>query len=626
MSKVYERVLELEEQIPYYAQKYYEGNPEIDDSSFDKLVDELRELHPESEILNKTGWGYEPTIGEKVHHRYQKMGSLNKARTWDAIPEMFKNNGPVCISQKLDGLSAVAYYKDGKLVQGITRGNGEIGIDITDKMKMLAPSEIDGFTGAVRGELIIPTKSWNIMKEQNPDLISPRNTAAGIINRNEITDDLEYVVFCVYKVVGCEGKVPFSNTLEMRQFLMKNFHNVVSTVYPVLYDEEFWNAHSEYTFEEMKEKGYAIDGLVLTMNEFNIKDNGAIEYNEIAYKFASETAEVKVTGIEWNLSRNQRLIPVVEIEPVELSGAIIKRVTGFNAKYILDNKIDKDAVIEITRSGEVIPYINSVIEESPSFNLPEVCPVCGEELDWNGVDLVCNNIDCSNRSYSNLMVWSDIIGKVDGLGRNIKASFFEDNDINSLEDLYNKPLSYNVKTATGKKIDKFVNKILFDPVNIVDALCALNIPRLGRTTATKLAENTELCKRYVRYATKNEISQNTIEEITRIVGQATAKQILAVYRLDSLKYVSDRLVYPEKTESIEPVGKIAVTGSLEGMTRKQFEELIGKYGYSLTGNMKEAQYLVTNNPDPSSSKGKKAKELGVKIITQEEFIKILENK
>lgn len=626
MSKVYERVLELEEQIPYYAQKYYEGNPVIDDLSFDKLVDELRELNPESEILNKTGWGYEPSIGEKVHHRYQKMGSLNKARTWDAIPDIFKDNGPICISQKLDGLSAVAYYKDGNLYQGVTRGNGEIGIDITDKMKKLAPNYIEGFTGAVRGELIIPNKCWKDMKKKNPDLISPRNTAAGIINRNEITDDLDYVVFCVYKVVGCEGNVPFSNTLEMRQFLMNNFLHVVTTVYPILYNEEFWNTHSGYTFDEMKEKGYSIDGLVLTMNKFDIKDNGAVEYKEIAYKFKSETSESKVTGISWQLSRTQRLIPTVEIDPVELSGAIIRRATGFNAKYIYDNKIDKDAVIEIERSGEVIPDIQKVIEPSPNFALPENCPVCGEKLEWNGVDLVCNNIDCPNRSYSNLMVWSDIIGKVDGLGRNIKSNFFEENDVNTLEDLYNKPLGYNIKTATGKKIEKFVNKIIFDPVDVTDALCALNIPRLGRTTATKLVENTELCKKFINYALTREINQNTIEEITRIVGQATAKQILNANRLDSLKYVSDRLVYPEKKDSIELVGKIAVTGSLEGMTRKQFEELIGNYGYSLTGNIKEAQYLVTNNPNSRSSKNKKAQELGIKVITQEEFIKILENK
>lgn len=615
-------VLELEKKIRYYAQKYYEGNPVIDDLSFDKLVDELRELNPESEILNKTGWGYEPSIGEKVHHRYQKMGSLNKARTWDAIPDVFKDNGPICISQKLDGLSAVAYYKDGNLYQGVTRGNGEVGIDITNKMERLVPSHIEGFTGAVRGELIIPVENWNKMKEENPDLISARNTAAGIINRNEITEDLDNIVFCVYKVVGCEGNLPFSNTLEMRKFLQDNFENVVTTEYPILSSEDFWNTHAEYTFEKMKEKGYAIDGLVLTVNKFDVKDNGAVEYTEIAYKFATETAESKVVKVEWNLSRLGTMKPVVIIEPVELDGARIQRATGFNAKYVNENKIDTGAVIEIMRSGSVIPDIQRVIDPAPVYNLPDKCPVCGGDLEWKGVDLVCDNIDCPNREYSNLMVWSDVIGKVDGLGRNLKEDFFNECEVENLDDFYNKPLFYNVGTATGKKIEKFVDKMIFNDVDVSDALCALNIPRLGRTTANKLVENKEVCEKFLKYAVTREIDQSTIEKITRIVGQATAKQILNADRLASIKYVYDRLKFPE-TKKVEIENKIAVTGSLEGMSRKQFEEFINTKGYGLTSNLKEAQYLVTNNPDPTSSKGKKAKELNVPIITQEEFMNII---
>lgn len=622
MSKVYERVLELEEQIPYYAQKYYEGNPEISDEEFDKLTDELRELHPESEILNKTGWGYEPTIGEKVQHRYQKMGSLDKTREWSGIPDIFKNREPVCISQKLDGLSAVAYYRNGNFYQGVTRGNGEVGIDITNKMERLVPSHIEGFTGAVRGELIIPVENWNKMKEENPDLISARNTAAGIINRNEITEDLDNIVFCVYKVVGCEGNLPFSNTLEMRKFLQDNFENVVTTEYPILSSEDFWNTHAEYTFEKMKEKGYAIDGLVLTVNKFDVKDNGAVEYTEIAYKFATETAESKVVKVEWNLSRLGTMKPVVIIEPVELDGARIQRATGFNAKYVNENKIDTGAVIEIMRSGSVIPDIQRVIDPAPVYNLPDKCPVCGGDLEWKGVDLVCDNIDCPNREYSNLMVWSDVIGKVDGLGRNLKEDFFNECEVENLDDFYNKPLFYNVGTATGKKIEKFVDKMIFNDVDVSDALCALNIPRLGRTTANKLVENKEVCEKFLKYAVTREIDQSTIEKITRIVGQATAKQILNADRLASIKYVYDRLKFPE-TKKVEIENKIAVTGSLEGMSRKQFEEFINTKGYGLTSNLKEAQYLVTNNPDPTSSKGKKAKELNVPIITQEEFMNII---
>lgn len=355
------KVTELENKIKYYAQKYYEGNPEVSDEVFDGLISELRELNPDSEVLNKTGWGYEPKVGEKFEHKYQEMGSLPKTREWKGIPDTFKDGTAVCISQKLDGLSAVAYYEDGNFVQGLTRGNGRVGIDITDKMSGMVPSYIEGFTGAVRGELIIPVENWKTMKESNPDLISSRNTAAGIINRKEITDDLRYVHFCVYKVVGCTGELPFKNVLEMREFLKENFIHTVTTEFPVLESEDFWNLHSEYTFERMKEKGYEIDGLVLTKNNFSVDENEAVIYTEYAYKFKSETANVEVLGIEWNLSRLGALKPVVLVEPTELSGCIIKRVTANNARYVVDNKIKVGSRVRITRSGEVIPYIIEVL-------------------------------------------------------------------------------------------------------------------------------------------------------------------------------------------------------------------------------------------------------------------------
>lgn len=632
MSKVYERVLDLEEQIKYYAQKYYEGNPEISDEEFDKLTDELKELHPESEILNKTGWGYEPTIGEKVQHKYQRMGSLNKARTWDAIPEIFKDNGPICISQKLDGLSAVAYYKNGNLYQGVTRGNGEIGIDITDKMKRLVPNYIEGFTGAIRGELIIPTKSWDKMKQENPSLISARNTAAGIINRNEITEELDNVAFCVYKVVGCEGNIPFSNTLEMRQFLMKNFDNVVTTFYPILYNEKFWNTHSEYTFEEMKEKGYAIDGLVLTTNNFNIKENGAIEYTEIAYKFKSETAEAKVIRIDWQLSRTQRLIPTVEIEPTELSGAIIRRASGFNAKYIKDNKIDTNAIIEIERSGEVIPDIQKVIEQAPIFNIPDVCPICGEELKWKGVDLVCTNSNCLNLQIQDLKTWTDILGSVDDLAWITKNKYFEERGINSIESLHNflknlddKQISEYV-SITDKKMLSMYDKLQYNKFTLAEVLVSLNIPRLGWMTANKINENKEAYNSIIRLSKEETISGTDVTELTRIVGPATADSIFE--NSEKLKRINlvniEEKDFDKLEEKTEVIRTFCVTGKLERMKRADLVKFAEDKGWkSLGGVTKECDYLVTNDPTSGSSKNKKAKELGTKIITENEFYEML---
>jgi len=168
---------DLESQILYYATKYYNGEPEITDEQFDALVDRLRELKPDSSIL-KTGWGFE-VFEDKVKHKYSHIGSLDKCKSFNEIPDMFKNK-TVYISPKLDGLSAVAYYKDGVLVKGVTRGNGEIGKDITDKLYRILGGKIHDshFTGAVRGELIINNSNWNILNAKYKDLISPRNFSA----------------------------------------------------------------------------------------------------------------------------------------------------------------------------------------------------------------------------------------------------------------------------------------------------------------------------------------------------------------------------------------------------------------------------------------------------------------
>lgn len=629
------KVTELENKIKYYAQKYYEGNPEVSDEVFDGLISELRELNPDSEVLNKTGWGFEPESleGEKVSHRYGLVGSLTKTREASGINKELRNN-KCLLSKKLDGLSMVVYYENGKLVQAVTRGNGEIGIDKTEKVKRIWNNELNevgfNFTGAVRGEILISKNNWKEIKSKKEDATSPRNFAAGIINRNEIDEDIKYLDLVLYKIIGYEN-MPSSIEKDA-----ESMHAVLERIFGT--DRRRVLSKSECDFSKINDDSlerwledvyqdykdnyeYEIDGLVLSGNEI-IYDGKSIEYKEQAYKFATETAEVKVEKIDWNLTRLGKLIPTVEIEPVELSGATIKRASGFNARYIKDNHIDTGAIIEIMRSGEVIPDIQCVVSEAPIYNLPNKCPVCNGDLEWKGVDLVCNNDNCKNKTYSNLMVWSDIIGKVDGLGRNLKESFFEECDIESLEDFYNKPLFYNNSTATGKKIEKFVDKMIFDNVDVVDALCALNIPRLGRSSAEKLVQNKDICEKFIKYSITRKIDQSTIESINNIVGPATAKQILDVDRLEPLKYVVDRLIYPT-IEDKSGNKKIAVTGSLEGVSRKEFENIIAEKGYSLTSNLKEAEYLVTNNPDPTSSKGKKAKELNVPIITQNEFMKII---
>lgn len=353
---------ELEAQIMYYATKYYSGEPEISDEQFDMLVDKLRKLNPNSKVL-KTGWGFEVN-GDKIKHKYAHIGSLDKTKTYEDIPERFKQR-TVYISPKLDGLSAVAYYENGRLVKGITRGNGEYGKDITNKLSIILGKEIEDktFTGAVRGELIISDLNWQMLLDKYTNLIAPRNFAAGIINRNEIDEDIQCIDMVVYKIVGQENRPILKNRDEILQWLKLNFKNCVPNYYYPVLNLSSWSTYHESTFEDFKKLGYGLDGLVLTNSDvlYNNSTQGYV-YDEVAFKFNAETTIVTVTDIEWNLTRTQKLVPVICFDKCYISDAEIQRATGFNAKYIYENKICVGTQVEICRSGEVIPYILGVIE------------------------------------------------------------------------------------------------------------------------------------------------------------------------------------------------------------------------------------------------------------------------
>ena len=251
-------VEELEEKISYYASKYYNGEPEISDNSFDLLVDKLRQMKPDSLIL-RTGGGFE-VVDNKVKHKYVHIGSLDKAKTFEDIPEIFKNK-TVYISPKLDGLSAVAYYYKGKLVRGVTRGDGEYGKDITDKLiKIMGPNIIDNkFTGGVRGELIINEDNWKLLNEKYNNLISPRNTAAGIINRVDDIEDLQYIDLVVYKVVGQENTPVLDSRSEMLKWLDINFKHSIPECYLPVLNKQSWDQYHEQIFNQFKELGYGLN-------------------------------------------------------------------------------------------------------------------------------------------------------------------------------------------------------------------------------------------------------------------------------------------------------------------------------------------------------------------------------
>ena len=631
-------IKELEDKIKFCAQKYYSKYPIVSDTVFDLLVDELRNLDPDNELLTMTGWGYDPTkveFGIKVNHKYGKViGITNKPRTIDAIPlNLRASNTRVRISAKLDGLSCILYYNNGEFVQAVTRGNGEIGIDITSKINYICRNDvryrnIPGFSGSIRGELVIPCDKWMKSEMSKDSTKNPRNYASGIINRHDISDELDLIDLCVYKITAWENCEEYLTSQSMSEKLACYFEHTVDNLI---------TSASNVTEDKLKElfdifnKHYPCDGCVITNDiiKFTVKDPDMI-YDEVAFKFESERAIARIDHIEWNLSRTGMMKPVACIDPVTIAGTTVSRCTCFNAKYVIDNSLGKDALIEIEKSGEIIPDIQSIVKSANSPDIPNICPRCGSKLELVGADLKCVNKDCLGTSMSDLHHWTNVIAEVDGLGGKIKEDFFTKHNINSVEDLYAKlpDLSFG-NSATDTKLYEMSNKLINSYIEMTRALVALSIPRLSWRSAEKIVES----GLFVDLANSPEIfGTDAFDELSnkldKVVGQATRKSIeLNMNKVERLKFLKGRIVMPKSkvdNNVSESKGIVVITGRLNSGTRKEFELTIKSAGYELGDKItKDTLYLITNTPNSGSSKNKKADELGVEKITEEEFINLL---
>jgi len=366
-----------QELIKKASQLYYSnGTSPLTDAEFDKLIEEERAENPNSPLLG-VGHGYDISLtsGQKIEHKYGTVGSLPKCHNWDEFPKGLKDV-IVCSTLKLDGLSCAMYYRDGVMYQALTRGDGQVGIDITEKIHKIAPDYVTiadkTFTGAVRGEILMSLKQFEEYSKTRDDTKNPRNTTAGLINAKEVSDDLKYLTVVVYTVIGIETTnsypfplYPFTDYTSMNKWLCENFSNVVKTsIYRYHNASEFDESMKVYRNEWYNK--YPADGIVITNNhiEFVPKDTGAyIKYASTAFKFKAESAETVVKGIEWNLSKTKNLVPVIQVEPIQLSGATVKRCAGCNALYILNNKISIGKKVRITRANEVIPKILEIQDE-----------------------------------------------------------------------------------------------------------------------------------------------------------------------------------------------------------------------------------------------------------------------
>lgn len=622
------KVEELERFIKKYATSYYKGRAEVSDSYFDSLVEDLRELAPDSKILSIPGWGYDPDE-KKVPHWYNlEIGSLSKIKeNEDVIDNIFQKED-TRISAKLDGISVVSYFINGKLIQSITRGNGREGLDVTSKINAILGSESyklnERFTGAIRGEVVMPISSWNdkhFDEIRNDPSANPRNMTAGIMNRIEDSSDLKFLNYVVYKVLVSESR-EFKDIFEINDFLQNNFENVAPEISFGSFEyigESYKSLYNKWS------EIYPCDGLVFS----NVNcDN--LDWNEIAYKFEDECKEVIVTDITYNATRTGRIVPRVWFNPVELSGAMVQKCTGFNAQFIKDNKVGIGSKITIARSNQVIPDLQKVIVEGDPV-IPEVCPNCGAPLIWKGVDLVCEFENEAQLAYR----FISVIGSLDGAGSSLYSGIIDTFDLTSLSNLCDF-ISYlkdngidevmNIVRSKGiitgsvtlDKCSQILSK-LTDEVDPVTFMVACNIGGISWNTLESIFTQYPTFLNDLNEDDKFDFNQK-LHSIKGIGNKTINTLINAKDRVKKLYGIMNIKEF-KKEDKPEVSFKVAITGALS-MKRSDFDQLLKDKGIEQSSNFNEIKYLITNNPDSGSSKMKKAKDKGIEIISEEEFSKM----
>jgi len=614
------KIEELKNKIISASQAYHSGNPIISDNEFDAMIEQLKILSPKDKLLNTISSGYSPekdTTGEKIKHKYLTVGSLSKINAETCEKYFASKSAQYCITSKIDGGSIVAYYDyKGKLDRAITRGDGNIGIDCTSKLKFLIPNSIPLSNVAIRGEIIMDIISFN---KYYPDAASPRNTALGIINKDNPTEtEIKLLSFVTYNIYGNNDYIPTKKS-DVMDWLHNN--KFITAKYTKLF-----SSNPEF-LESMRGKlnpEYSADGLVIT-NEEN-------RFDEIAYKFVSETAETTVTGIIWETSRLGNIIPVVHFNPVKLSGATLSKCSGFNAKWIFDNLITAGAKIVVHRAGEVIPYVKEVLPimlwANPNIEmqpLPTHCPICQKELQWKGVHLLCPNEKCPSKLKFNLFHWCNIIARIDSLGESILVPFLNTMGWENILDIYNtndeewtfiidcmKPTEH-----VKKVLIELYHKLYDEPINPDIFLAAFGFSAVGTTISKMISKEMGLEQFFYTPLFPSNFSA---WKFNRTIPKPAIESLNENY--NTIHEIYHQIKKHQgfiKKDLKEDTMKVVITGKLS-KGRKELAEEFASHGINVIGSIsKEVAYLITDNPNSGSVKNQAAQKLGIRVISETNF-------
>lgn len=620
---------EIAQKIIYYSQKYYDGNSEISDAEFDKLVNNLRTANPNHPLLKTIGWGYKVSGEEKITHK-TLVGSLSKVRITEVTPEILAKY-PVA-TPKIDGGSACAYYENGYLSKIVSRGDGTIGMDITSNMRHAVPIYL-GFdwTGAVRGEITLTLEDFEKIGGS-----SPRNRAVGLSQQKYPDNNSNKLKLITYSIVWQTDLALMRKKTTQLTVLSDLGFTILHSSNPKTKDELI-NGYASLA-RLLTGEHLPTDGIVLSSELPEIKEeNGgySIVNPSIAVKFEEEEAITSIKDIEWTVNRTGRVVPVGIIEPVFLSGASISRVTCYNYAFVRDQELGKGAKVRLVRANEIIPKIIETIEPAEITKWPNICPICNTDLEFTSsvTDIICPNINCPAKLTESLIRLFELT-KPDGIGdttldslvtciNDIFPPSFEEEFENLASFLRtykyssNKmslPIFDNYGPHLSELIIKMFDDILIFSPKISDLVYIANIPMVGNKAGEEL--NKIPAETFIKM-----LSIKYFDPIRSFFRASISFDNFITYsdRLNSiLEIFNNRIAnssnFAIKTEKI----KVAVTGKLS-MSREQFYK---NHPNIIESDVtKDTKYLVTNEAS-NSSKYQNAKKLGIAIVSEEEFEKI----
>jgi DNA ligase (NAD+) len=596
--------------LKYYDLLYYnEGNSTISDAEYDRLKEEVRSKYPDHPYFSTVGANVD---GETVKLPYI-LGSLNKVKP-DTVRSYFKDrevNEYLAIS-KIDGVSIYVEYYQGEVVFASTRGNGYEGKDITQKAKVFCRPVSYKEHFKIRGEATLLFDDHKKVGYKNR-----RNGAAGILNKKESTAKTKLIHPIFYEII--DGPEDLINKNEIAKFKFLSELGLDIPDFAML--GESLLDQLLFSFKEnAMEYGYDIDGLVLKPIEYE-RENVYYPKEMVAFKMNDVPVKALVTGVEWNLSRQGKLKPVVSIRPIEIGGVTVSRATGFNAEFIVHNCIGVGAEITIVRSGDVIPHIMGVTKKVNPVT-PGVCPHCKKEIGWKGVDIVCENPVCGGNAEKQVAYFLRTLG-----AENITETTIKNLGLKTIEECYEID-EFDIADKDGFGMssgEQFVNEVKRTLITKPEKLIkALGIDGVGETVGKLIVDHYKISS----IDDFSKLFDATAGELEKIdgIGPITAEKFInniKEYGMLVSFLFSEGLQFEEtKVSSIS--GKIFTLTGKGPMSRQNVEMMITSNGGLVKSLTKKTDYLVTADVDSQSGKAKKARSYGVPMISYEELIKMIE--